>query len=120
MCVCVCVCGFTTRTHVNALSSKHKFVSNHTIVSILHESIRGEQTLLWAFLSECVCVCFVFVFFGIIPFHALSYFPSISASVSSILISVSVFLSLRFSVCTQTYSPSLCSPILRCVCGVFI
>lgn len=63
MAQCVCVCGFTTHTHVNALSSKHKFVSNHTIVSTLHERIRGEQKLLWASLSECVCffVCF-FVF----------------------------------------------------------
>jgi len=71
--MCVCVCGFTTRTHVNVLSSKHKFVSNHTIVSILHESIRGEQTLLWAFLSECMCVCFSF--FGLFPFTPSPIFP---------------------------------------------
>ncbi len=42
MAECVRVCGFT-HTHANALSSKHKFVSNHTIVSVLHERIRGEQ-----------------------------------------------------------------------------
>lgn len=122
MAECVCVCGFT-HTHANMLSSKHKFVSNHTIVSILHERIRGEQQAPVGplYLSMCVSLFFVFCFFfQIVPFYALSYFPSIPTHISSPLISVSFFLSLHFSVCTQTYSPSLCTPILRYVCGVFV
>lgn len=47
-----CVCGLTP-THANTLSSKHKFVSNHAIVSVLHEGIRGEQ-LAPVGLSICV------------------------------------------------------------------
>ncbi|KAA0723099.1 Neuroligin-2 Precursor [Triplophysa tibetana] len=34
-----CLCGLTP-THASTLSSKHKFVSNHTIVSVVHEGIR--------------------------------------------------------------------------------
>lgn len=65
MAECVCVCGFT-HTHANMLSSKHKFVSNHTIVSILHERIRGEQQAPVGplYLSMCVSLFFVFLFFS--------------------------------------------------------
>lgn len=63
MAECVCVCGLT-HTHASALSSKHKFVSNHAIVCVLHERIRGEQQApvglsIWV----CLLLCFLFLFF---------------------------------------------------------
>lgn len=118
MAECVRVCGFT-HTHANALSSKHKFVSNHTIVSVLHERIRGEQQ---APVGLSIWVC-MFLCFGLFLDCSLSrpllLFLNIGP-VSSLLISVSFFLSLHFSVCLQTYSTSLCTPILWYVCGVWM
>ncbi len=78
MAECVRVCGFT-HTHANALSSKHKFVSNHTIVSVLHERIRGEQQApvglsIWV----CMFLCFG-LFFRSFPFTPSPTFPQYRA-----------------------------------------
>lgn len=96
-----CLCGLTP-THASTLSSKHKFVSNHTIVSVVHEGIRGElpaplglSFCLWVFVRIC---SFVLGFFNTILLHNLSYPSTVLPLVSLILISMFFFLSLCFPI----------------------
>ncbi len=109
MAECVRVCGFT-HTHANALSSKHKFIITPLSPFCMRRSGVSSK-FLWASLSEYACFFVLGIFFLDCSLsRPLLLFLSIGP-VPSLLISVSFFLSLHFSVCLQTYSPSLYAPI---------